>query len=85
MVGSTLPIMLSVNAADAYVMAQRTFCDICGKEINRWYKVTVIPEGMNPNINIAPLLKNSGSCDVCQNCFYTAISCGKEKANDLEI
>lgn len=54
-------------------MARKVFCDICGKQINRWYKVVVTCEGINPNINIAPLLKNRGSFDVCQDCFITAI------------
>ena len=50
-------------------MAQRTFCDICGKEINRWYKVTVNCGGSNPNINIAPLLKNTGYFDICNSLY----------------
>lgn len=53
-------------------MAQRTFCDICGKEINRWYKVHIECEGSNPNINIQPLLKRRGTLDICQDCLESA-------------
>lgn len=66
-------------------MAQRTFCDTCGKEINRWYKVTVTCGGSNPNINIAPLLKNTGNFDICQDCLETAISCMKERKGNNEV
>lgn len=53
-------------------MAQRTFCDVCGKEINRWYKVTINCGGSNPNINVASLLKNTGTHDLCKDCFESA-------------
>lgn len=66
-------------------MAQRTFCDTCGREINRWYKVAVICGGSNPNINIAPLLKNTGNFDICQDCLETAIACMKERKSNNEV
>lgn len=60
-------------------MARRVFCDICNKCVNRWYKVVVTPEGINPNSNIAPLLRNTGNFDICQDCLETAITCMKER------
>ena len=66
-------------------MAQRTFCDICGKELNRWYKVHIECEGSNPNINIQPLLKRRGTLDICQGCLETAITCMKERKSNNEV
>ena len=63
-------------------MARKTFYDICGKEINRWYKVHIECEGSNPNINIQPLLKRRGTLDICQDCLESAIEYLKEKEHD---
>lgn len=63
-------------------MAQKTFCDTCSKEVNRWYKVHIECEGSNPNINIQPMLKRRGTLDICQNCLESAIEYLKEKEHD---
>lgn len=65
-------------------MAQKTFCDICGKEVYRWYKVHIECKGSNPNINIQPLLKRTGTLDICQDCLETAITCTKERNSNNE-
>ena len=63
-------------------MARRTYCDTCGKEVNRWYKVRIECEGSNPNINIQPLLKRRGTLDICQDCLESALGYLKEEKHD---
>ena len=44
-------------------------CDICGKEIGRWYRINVTPYAMYDEMNVSQMIKNECVKDVCEECI----------------
>lgn len=44
-------------------------CDICGKEIGRWYRINVIPYAMYDEMNVSHMVNNEFTKDVCEECI----------------
>lgn len=48
-------------------------CDICGKEMGAWLKVTTYVEASRNDTNVSDLAPYSGSFDICGKCFKNFI------------
>ena len=44
-------------------------CDFCGKEMGRWYRITISPLAMYDQMNVSHMIIYSGSKDVCEECM----------------
>lgn len=44
-------------------------CDVCGKELGRWYRVTVSPYALCSFQNVSHMIKNECMKDICEDCF----------------
>ena len=44
-------------------------CDVCGKELGRWYRITVTPYALHSEQNVSHMVKNECLKDICEDCF----------------
>lgn len=44
-------------------------CDVCGKELGRWYRITVSPYALCSCQNVSHMIKNECMKDICEDCF----------------
>lgn len=57
-------------------------CDICGKEIGVWIRVSVEPNAAFVLSNVGHLIKYSGEYEICEECFENLLKKIKtEKGN----
>lgn len=56
-------------------------CDICGKEIGRWYRVSIIPYAMYDEINVSDMVKREYSKDICKDCIEMVETKVKQATN----
>ena len=48
-------------------------CDLCGKEVAVWFRVTARIDSTNQVTNVYDLLKYQGIYDICGKCFKSLI------------
>ena len=44
-------------------------CDKCGKEMTRWFIVSIDIGAANDWINVADIIKHRGKSELCQDCY----------------
>lgn len=46
-------------------------CDICGKEIDVWFKVVLTVEASHPETNVADIIHLQGTTEICKDCYLS--------------
>lgn len=44
-------------------------CDICEKEMGRWYRVNINPMAMYDEMNVSHMVRHKSIKDICEKCF----------------